>query len=268
MQCSAGRSLFFIKPCRTDRTDGRWTNCNTNRWDYGERGGKKMCLWCDLTWDVWMCWTETGRCHSYLHNSRLWLWSGRCYVLVDTLAWGTRACGRFCCPLFQCTKEWHWHSPDTEGKKGTKLNGVHLFRAFFNLVFVTATESKNVSQPGLLTLWTHCSNWYPDKMIRFTAKWVFTWSLVFWCRTINTVREKKKKKQNKCCKSITMKTVSKIYKIYMFFIKRFMSVCWTPALSASRRNEISTFSTQSVLTVTKTKKRRPKKRPKTTRNTL
>lgn len=34
MQCSAGRSLFFIKPCRTDLTDGRWTNCSTNRWDY------------------------------------------------------------------------------------------------------------------------------------------------------------------------------------------------------------------------------------------
>ena len=39
MQCSAGRSLFFIRPCRTDLTDGRWTSCNTNRWDCGERGG-------------------------------------------------------------------------------------------------------------------------------------------------------------------------------------------------------------------------------------
>ena len=33
MQCSAGRSLFFSRPWRTDRTDGLWTSCSTNRWD-------------------------------------------------------------------------------------------------------------------------------------------------------------------------------------------------------------------------------------------
>lgn len=33
MQCSAGRSLFFRSPWRTDRTDGLWTSCSTNRWD-------------------------------------------------------------------------------------------------------------------------------------------------------------------------------------------------------------------------------------------
>lgn len=41
MQCSAGRSRFFIKPCKTDLTDGRWTNCNTNRWDYRGREKKE-----------------------------------------------------------------------------------------------------------------------------------------------------------------------------------------------------------------------------------
>lgn len=33
MQCSAGRSRFFRSPWRTDRTDGLWTSCSTNRWD-------------------------------------------------------------------------------------------------------------------------------------------------------------------------------------------------------------------------------------------
>lgn len=33
MQCSAGRSLFFRRPCRTDRTDGLWTSCSTNKCD-------------------------------------------------------------------------------------------------------------------------------------------------------------------------------------------------------------------------------------------
>lgn len=33
MQCSAGRSLFFRSPWRTERTDGLWTSCSTNRWD-------------------------------------------------------------------------------------------------------------------------------------------------------------------------------------------------------------------------------------------
>lgn len=37
-QCSAGRSLFFIRPCSTERTEGRWTSCSTNRWDW--RGGE------------------------------------------------------------------------------------------------------------------------------------------------------------------------------------------------------------------------------------
>ena len=35
MQCSAGRSLFFRRPCSTERTEGRWTSCSTNRWDCG-----------------------------------------------------------------------------------------------------------------------------------------------------------------------------------------------------------------------------------------
>lgn len=33
MQCSAGRSLFFSKPWRTERTEGLWTSCSTNKCD-------------------------------------------------------------------------------------------------------------------------------------------------------------------------------------------------------------------------------------------
>lgn len=67
---------------------------------------------------LWEPKPQTGRCRWYSHNSRLLLWSVRCYVPADTLALGTRACGKFCCRLFQCTVELHWHWPDTEGKKG------------------------------------------------------------------------------------------------------------------------------------------------------
>lgn len=35
-QCSAGSSLFFIRPWSTERTDGRWTSCMTKRWDCRE----------------------------------------------------------------------------------------------------------------------------------------------------------------------------------------------------------------------------------------
>lgn len=44
IQCSAGRRRFFNRPCRTDRTLGRWTNCSTNRWDWNEK--QIICIMC------------------------------------------------------------------------------------------------------------------------------------------------------------------------------------------------------------------------------
>lgn len=38
IQCSAGSSRFFRRPCRTERTEGLWTSCSTNKCDCG---GKK-----------------------------------------------------------------------------------------------------------------------------------------------------------------------------------------------------------------------------------
>lgn len=43
IQCSAGRRRFLRRPCSTERTEGRWTSCNTNRWDCGRgaaQGGR------------------------------------------------------------------------------------------------------------------------------------------------------------------------------------------------------------------------------------
>ena len=34
MQCSAGSRRLRSKPCRTERTLGRCTSCNTNKWDW------------------------------------------------------------------------------------------------------------------------------------------------------------------------------------------------------------------------------------------
>lgn len=67
MQCSAGRSLFFIRPCRTDLTDGRWTSCNTNRWDCGERGGGNHYFKMGFDEDIHVFDLNTD----YLHSSRL-----------------------------------------------------------------------------------------------------------------------------------------------------------------------------------------------------
>lgn len=33
IQCSAGRSLFRNKLCKTELTEGLWTNWRTNRWE-------------------------------------------------------------------------------------------------------------------------------------------------------------------------------------------------------------------------------------------
>lgn len=38
MQCSAGSSLFFSKPWRTERTEGLWTSCSTNKCDWKGSG--------------------------------------------------------------------------------------------------------------------------------------------------------------------------------------------------------------------------------------
>lgn len=37
IQCSAGRRRFFSRPWSTERTDGRCTNCNTNKCDWGKK---------------------------------------------------------------------------------------------------------------------------------------------------------------------------------------------------------------------------------------
>ena len=36
IQCSAGNKRFRKRPCKTDRTLGRWTSCNTNKCDWKE----------------------------------------------------------------------------------------------------------------------------------------------------------------------------------------------------------------------------------------
>lgn len=38
MQCSAGSSLFFSRPWRTERTEGLWTSCSTNKCDWKGSG--------------------------------------------------------------------------------------------------------------------------------------------------------------------------------------------------------------------------------------
>lgn len=38
MQCSAGSRRFLMRPCSTERTEGRCTSCRTKRWDCGETG--------------------------------------------------------------------------------------------------------------------------------------------------------------------------------------------------------------------------------------
>ncbi len=37
IQCSAGSRRLRSRPCNTDLTLGRWTNCNTNKWDWNKR---------------------------------------------------------------------------------------------------------------------------------------------------------------------------------------------------------------------------------------
>lgn len=108
MQCSAGRSRFFIRPCRTDLTDGRWTNCNTNRWDY-RREEEKCHSWNGIIISLFFF-------IRYSHNSRLLRWSEQCYVLVGTRVSGTRACERSCCHLFRYIKVSHWHWPNKDLK--------------------------------------------------------------------------------------------------------------------------------------------------------
>lgn len=67
MQCSAGRSLFFSKPWRTERTEGLWTSCSTNKCDcerkrrchQSPRKGLFFNIPCQLS-HVWCTHTATG----------------------------------------------------------------------------------------------------------------------------------------------------------------------------------------------------------------
>ena len=43
MQYSVGRSRFLSSPCSTEFTEGRWTSCRLNMWDYGWSGERRWC---------------------------------------------------------------------------------------------------------------------------------------------------------------------------------------------------------------------------------
>lgn len=65
IQCSAGRRRFFSRPWSTERTDGRCTNCSTNKCDWkkthcvtrrtkpchGKYTAQHCCV---LLWDTWL----------------------------------------------------------------------------------------------------------------------------------------------------------------------------------------------------------------------
>lgn len=74
MQCSVGNSRFLRRPVRTELTDGRWTNCNTKKWDckgVWERKGNKVIWW-------WLCSNHcmtyaAATCNCNLQGVSLWL---------------------------------------------------------------------------------------------------------------------------------------------------------------------------------------------------
>lgn len=82
-----------------------------------ERRDKMSLKWDLNTRYINVLYCRNARAEGHLHNSRPLLWSVPCYVLADTLASGTRACGKFCCRLSRCTEESRWHSPETDTEK-------------------------------------------------------------------------------------------------------------------------------------------------------
>lgn len=79
---SAGRRFLLSSVWSTCRTDGRWTSCRTNRWDW-------KCLLLAIG-------NQRNKIHKNSRNNKCWRWFGWCFCRVDRLASDTKDDACFC----------------------------------------------------------------------------------------------------------------------------------------------------------------------------